>query len=76
MPVMMGTFPAGSSKTEPGLVPAKNVTVTVSNLFEMRNQGGQSRLDGGMHFTKAIEAGHELCEGVGHASANYTFGLW
>ena len=76
MPVTLGMFPAGSSKTEPGLVPSKNITVTVSNLLELRDRGSQSRLDGGMHFTQAVGAAHELCEGVGHDSADYTSSLW
>lgn len=75
MPVTL-TFPAGTSKTEPDMTPSTELTVTVSNLLELRNQGGQSRLDGGMHFTQAIEAAHELCEGVGHAAGEYTFDLW
>lgn len=76
MPVTLGTFPAGSSKTEPGLTPLAELTVTVSNLLELRDRGSQSRLDGGMHFTQAVDAAHELCKGVGHAAGKYTFGLW
>ena len=75
MPVTLN-FPAGSSKTEPGMTPVNDLTITVPFMLELRNRGSQSRLDGGMHFTLAIEAAHELCKGVGHAAANYTSHLW
>jgi hypothetical protein len=76
MPVTLGVFPAGSSKTEPGMTPSSDLTVTVSNLLELRDRGSQSRLDGGMHFTQAVEAGHELCKGVRHAAGDYKYALW
>ena len=71
MPLMLGTFPAGSSMSEPGMTPADTITLSVSNLLELRDLGGQFRLDGGMQFTTSIEASHQLCEGVGNAAAQY-----
>ncbi len=76
MPLMLGAFPKGSSKSEPGMTPADTITLSVSNLLELLDLGGQSRLDGGMHFTASIEASHQLCEGVGNAAAQYTSELW
>ena len=36
---------------------------------------GASRLDGGMHFTGAVEAGEELCKGIGTAGFEYASDL-
>jgi hypothetical protein len=58
-------FPAGSSKTEPGLVPAAPWSTTYASWSDMAARCGQSRLDGGMHFTTAIPAGRNLCYDMG-----------
>ena len=44
------TFPAGSSKFEPGAVPATNVTLRWATFSEAANQAGLSRRYGGIHF--------------------------
>ena len=74
--VLIGNFPAGSSIVEPGKTPKENITIMTSNMLELRNLGGQSRLDGGMHFTQSVEASYELCKGVGLEAARYVFELW
>jgi len=38
---------------------------TLRDMTELEEVCGQSRLWGGMHFTKSVPAGHELCEGIG-----------
>jgi hypothetical protein len=44
------TFPAGSSKIEPGLTPAQPVTLTWPTFKQAANQAGISRRYGGIHF--------------------------
>jgi TAT (twin-arginine translocation) pathway signal sequence len=44
------TLPAGSSKFEPGLVPARDVTLTWSSFKDAADQAGLSRRYGGIHF--------------------------
>ena len=36
---------------------------------------GASRLDGGMHFTGAVQAGADLCAGIGTAGFEYASDL-
>ena len=69
------TFKAGSSRTEPGVTPAKDITKVLHGMQELRDICGQSRLDGGMHFTQAVTASYELCNGVGNAAADYVYSL-
>jgi hypothetical protein len=47
------TFPAGTSKFEPGAVPASDVTLTWSTFKDAADQAGFSRRYGGIHFEKA-----------------------
>jgi hypothetical protein len=44
------TFPAGSSKFEPGVVSATDVTLHWATFSEAANQAGLSRRYGGIHF--------------------------
>jgi hypothetical protein len=44
------TIPAGSSKTEPGLVPSRDVTLSWATFSEAANEAGMSRRYGGIHF--------------------------
>jgi hypothetical protein len=44
------TFPAGSSRFEPGAVPASDFTVRWDTFSEAANQAGMSRRFGGIHF--------------------------
>ena len=69
------TFPAGSSRTEPGVTPARDITKVLQGMQELRNICGESRLDGGMHFAKSVMASYELCNGVGTAAADYAYAL-
>jgi hypothetical protein len=47
------TFPAGSAKFEPGLVPAADVKLTWATFSEAAAQAGLSRRYGGIHFEQA-----------------------
>ncbi len=44
------TFPAGSSRVEPGLTPASDVTLSWATFSEAADQAGISRRYGGIHF--------------------------
>mmetsp|Transcript_14781 Transcript_14781/g.26439 ORF Transcript_14781/g.26439 Transcript_14781/m.26439 type:complete len:398 (+) Transcript_14781:129-1322(+) len=55
--------PAGSSRSEPGVTPNANMTLTFSNWSMVEHECGQSRLYGGMHFGDSVPASHELCTG-------------
>jgi len=68
-------FRAGSSSTEPGKTPATDLTLVVESMTELRDQCGQSRLDGGMHFAQAVEHAYPLCEGIGQQAADYSVTL-
>ncbi|MGH2555321.1 MAG: vanadium-dependent haloperoxidase [Actinomycetota bacterium] len=47
------TFPAGSSRTEPGLVPAEDLTLYYKTFLSAANEAGLSRRLGGIHFEQA-----------------------
>ena len=68
-------LPAGSSKVEPGTTPAQDVTLTYATVDALAAACGASRLDGGMHFTGAVQAGAELCAGIGTAGFEYASDL-
>jgi len=44
------TLPAGSSRTEPGAVPAHDLTLSWATFSEAADQAGISRRYGGIHF--------------------------
>jgi hypothetical protein len=46
------TVPRGSSRVEPGLVPARDVTLTWATFSDAAAQAGMSRRYGGIHFTQ------------------------
>lgn len=62
---------AGSSKVEPGMTPATTITSSFQSLEEFRNRCGESRLEGGMHFTKSVPDSYELCKDMGDPALEY-----
>jgi len=68
-------FLAGSSATEPGLSPATDLTLVAETMSMLRDQCGQSRLDGGMHFKMSVDHAYPLCEGIGQLAADYSVSL-
>lgn len=74
--IALPTIAQGSSRTEPGVTPAQDINKVLQNMQELRDICGQSRLDGGMHFTKAVTASYELCEGVGYAASEHAYALF
>jgi vanadium-dependent haloperoxidase-like protein len=47
------TFPFGSSRTEPGAVPAEDVTLSWKTFSDAADEAGMSRRFGGIHFEQA-----------------------
>jgi hypothetical protein len=54
------TLEAGSSEIEPGITPAKPVTLKWETFTEAANEAGMSRRYGGIHFARADMAGRKL----------------
>ena len=54
------TLPAGSSKVEPGITPAKTLVPQWNNFTDAANEAGISRRYGGIHFRRADLAGRQL----------------
>jgi hypothetical protein len=62
----------GSSRVEPGITPATDITLGPWETFtEFERDCGMSRLWGGVHFTAAIEAGHDLCRPIGDKAYDF-----
>ena len=56
---------AGSSYVEPGTTPATQTDLVYPDVAAMAAACSRSRLDGGLHFTAAVPAGEDLCDGIG-----------
>jgi hypothetical protein len=59
------TVPAGSSMIEPGVTPARPVTLTFRTFAAAADQAGRSRRYGGIHFRAGDLDGRELGRRVG-----------
>lgn len=59
------TFKAGSSKTEPGAVPAQDLTLSWPTFTDAANEAGISRRYGGIHFQQADLQSREMGRAVG-----------
>jgi uncharacterized protein DUF6851/vanadium-dependent haloperoxidase-like protein len=59
------TMPAGSSRIEPGVTPAADVTLSWATFTEAADQAGRSRRYGGIHFGGGDLVGRELGRLVG-----------
>ena len=75
LPTLSAELKAGSSKVEPGMTPANDVTLSYDTIDALVEVCGSSRLDGGMHFTAAVPAGAELCEDIGTEGFQYASDL-
>jgi hypothetical protein len=62
---MSVTIPAGSSRVEPGAVPAKPVTLSWKSFYEAADQAGISREYGGIHFNDGDFEARQAGEDVG-----------
>ena len=65
--VEVGGFHANCNGEFGGELPAVGCkgNFSVASMTELEDICGQSRLWGGMHFTKSVPAGHELCTELG-----------
>jgi hypothetical protein len=54
------TLPAGSSKIEPGVTPARSITLHWETFADAADEAGISRRYGGIHFRSADLAGRLL----------------
>jgi hypothetical protein len=59
------TIPSGSSMIEPGVTPARSVTLTFRTFAAAADQAGRSRRYGGIHFQAGDLDGRELGRRVG-----------
>jgi hypothetical protein len=59
------TFPAGSSRFEPGFTPGSPVTLSWATFTEAANEAGISRCYGGIHFVCGDLEGRKLGRQVG-----------
>lgn len=59
------TFPAGSSRIEPGITPEHDVLLTWPTFSDAADEAGISRLYGGIHFSRGNEDGGLLGREVG-----------
>lgn len=59
------TFQAGCSKREPGITPARDVSVTYTTWDQFVDDCAQSRAYAGVHFQAAIDEGKRLCAPLG-----------
>ncbi len=59
------TFPAGSSRVEPGLVPAQPLTLSWATFSDAADEAGISRRYGGIHFKQGDLASRQMGRLVG-----------
>jgi hypothetical protein len=59
------TWKKGCSRRDTGKVPARDLTLSMSNIDKMIEECGMSRQYAGVHFQSSITAGRKLCGPVG-----------
>jgi hypothetical protein len=65
-------LPAGSSRIEPGVTPAGDITLGPwATWTQFEQDCGQSRFWAGVHFQDAITAGHNLCRPIGDRAFDF-----
>jgi hypothetical protein len=73
------TFPAGSSRVEPGLTPAADLTLSWATFSDAADQAGISRRYGGIHFEQGDldgrETGREVAQKCWNTAQDYINGL-
>ncbi|MEV4807744.1 vanadium-dependent haloperoxidase [Nonomuraea sp. NPDC049421] len=65
------TFAKGSSVIEPGVTPARDITLRWDNLTDLANDCRMSRVWAGVHFRSAIENAAQIAPKIGDSV--YTF---
>jgi hypothetical protein len=70
------TIPAGSSLVEPGLVPARSVTLAWPTFSDAADEAGISRRYGGIHFTHADLQGRLIGRLIGAQAYEKAESYW
>jgi hypothetical protein len=70
------TFLAGSSKVEPGLTPAEDITLSWRTFTRAANEAGISRRYGGIHFKSADHAGRAIGRVIAEQAWEKAKSLW
>ncbi len=65
------TFPAGSSRIEPGITPAEDIQVHFESWTEFEEDCGESRVHAGVHFQAAVDASAAMCREFGDMMYEY-----
>jgi len=65
------SYPAGTSRIEPGVTPAQYTTLTFETWTDFASDCGQSRHWGGVHFVEAVEASAAYCSVFGDMAYDY-----
>jgi hypothetical protein len=64
----------GSSRIEPGVTPARDITLTWSTWTEFEQDCGLSRLWGGVHFRPSLKAGRDIGHPIGDLAYEFVQG--
>ena len=64
-----------SSEIEPLTTPKKNITFTYFGWGDISKRCGETRYEGGMHFTESVPAGVQLCADIGRQVAQKVIGI-
>ena len=65
------TYPAGSSRIEPGITPSTDIELHFPTWTDFANNCGQSRVWGGVHFQAAVDASAAICSDFGDMAYDY-----
>ena len=65
------TFPAGSSRIEPGITPKTDIVLHFPTWTDFAQNCGQSRAWGGVHFQAAVDASAAICSDFGDMAYDY-----
>ncbi len=65
------SYPAGSSRIEPGLTPNRDMTLTFETWSDFTEACGMARHWAGVHFVDAIEASAAYCSIFGDSAYDY-----
>ena len=65
------SYPAGTSRIEPGVTPARDLTLHFETWTDFAENCGQARVWGGVHFPAAVETSVALCSSFGDTAFEY-----
>lgn len=65
------SYPAGASRIEPGLTPARDLTLHFATWTDFAENCGQARVWAGVHFPAAVEASAAICSRFGDYAYDY-----